>query len=189
MGTLSYKIMEDIPHINIDELYETKQKTDILRVSLYNKLLSKIHFKIKVASKQRTQNQFCYYIMPEVLIGYPNYDFNECLIYIVSCLEQDGFLVKYIHPNLILISWNHWVPEYVRNEIKRKTGRIINKFGVDVTTENLDKNNGILKKSKSVSFNNNDQSKPSKQVTNETYVPSGKFIYSNDLLDTIRDKI
>ena len=24
-----------------------------------------------------------------------------------------------------MISWNHWVPQYVRDEIKRKTGKIV----------------------------------------------------------------
>ena len=34
-------------HLNIDELYETKKKNDLNRLELYNKLLLKIHNKIK----------------------------------------------------------------------------------------------------------------------------------------------
>ena len=178
--------MEEAPHLNIDELYETKQKIDINRVSLYNKLLSKVHNKIKIASKQRINNQFCYFVMPEILIGFPNYDFNECLIYIVNLLENDGFLTKYIHPNLLLISWNHWIPEYVRNEIKKKTGKVINKFGIEVENEytNKDKQK-TLEGKKNVRFETSNES--SKKSVNDNYVPSGKFIYSNELLDTIRD--
>ena len=37
--------MSDIPHLNIDELYERKKETDSQRVSIYNKLLLKIHNK------------------------------------------------------------------------------------------------------------------------------------------------
>jgi hypothetical protein len=171
--------MDDTPHLDIDELYETKQKIDQLRVNMYNKLLFKIHNKIKMSSKQRTNNQFCYFVMPEVLIGYPNYDFNECLIYIINSLETDGFLIKYIHPNLLLISWNHWIPQYVRNEIKRKTGRNINKFGIDITEEKND-----VSLSKEVSFEETKSIK--KKKTNEKYVPSGKFIYSDDLLSSLK---
>ena len=29
--------MEDTPHLDIEELYETKQKTDLNRLELYNK--------------------------------------------------------------------------------------------------------------------------------------------------------
>ena len=115
--------MEESPHINIDELYETKQRIDQSRVQLYNKLLVRIHNKIKMTAKQRINNQFCYFVMPEILIGYPNYDFNECLLYVMAILEKDGFLIKYIHPNLLLISWNHWIPQYVRDEIRKKTGK------------------------------------------------------------------
>ena len=175
--------MEETPHIDIDELYETKQKIDINRVNLYNKLILRIHTKIKLSSKQRINNNFCYFVMPEVLVGYPNYDFNECLLYIISSLENDGFLTKYIHPNLLLISWNHWIPQYVRDEIKRKTGKIINKFGVDITNQNNE--NDLMHKKKSVSFEDKNKTKN----VNEKYVPSGKFIYSNDLLNTLREKI
>lgn len=174
--------MEETPHLDIDELYETKQKLDINRVNMYNKLISRIHHKIKIASKQRLNNQFCYFVMPEILIGYPNYDFNECLLYVINSLENDGFLVKYIHPNLILISWNHWIPEYVRNEIKSKTGKIIDKFGNVKEDKTRQQQNMAEEPKKKVSFHED-----KKKNVNEKYVPSGKFIYNNDLLDTIRN--
>ena len=174
--------MEETPHLDIDELYETKQKLDINRVNMYNKLISRIHHKIKVASKQRLNNQFCYFVMPEILIGYPNYDFNECLLYVINSLENDGFLVKYIHPNLILISWNHWIPEYVRNEIKSKTGKTIDKFGNVKEDKTRQQTNMAEEPKKKVSFHED-----KKKNVNEKYVPSGKFIYNNDLLDTIRN--
>ena len=41
--------MADIPHLNIDELYERKKETDTQRVNIYNKLLAKIHNKIKLS--------------------------------------------------------------------------------------------------------------------------------------------
>jgi hypothetical protein len=28
-----------------------------------------------------------------------------------------------------MISWNHWVPSYVRDEIKKKTGKQVNCYG------------------------------------------------------------
>lgn len=119
----------DVPRLNIEELYETKKKIDLNRVDMYNKLLSKIHSKIKMASRQREQSNFCSYLMPEILIGYPNYNFSECLNYIIDKLESDSFLCKYIHPNLLLISWNHWVPSYVREQIKKKTGVSVDCYG------------------------------------------------------------
>jgi hypothetical protein len=169
--------MSDIPHLNIDELYERKKETDSQRVSIYNKLLLKIHNKIKVASRLNPESEFCYYVMPEILIGYPNYNFQECIIYITSCLQDDGFLTRYIHPNLILISWRHWIPQYVREELKKKTGKNIDKFGNEIKESVLDRD-------KKVRFEQKTKEKPK---YNKEYKSSGKFIYSNDVLSTIKD--
>ena len=170
--------MNDVPHLNIDELYEKKKVVDVNRVNIYNKLLVKIHGKIKTSARQRVDNEFCYYIMPEILIGYPNYNFQECLMYVLSNLQDDGFLTKYVHPNLILISWRHWVPQYVRDEIKKKTGKTIDKFGKEVT----EKSNVPDKHVRFEKKNDKNQSE-----FNKGYKPSGKFIYGNDVLSTIKE--
>ena len=173
--------MNNIPRLNIDELYETKQKSDLQKVNIFNKLLEKIHYKIKVASRQRIDNEFCYYVMPEVLIGYPNYNFEECLLYVISCLQSDGFLTKYIHPNLILISWRHVVPKYVRDEYKNKTGKVIDQFGNALdnktTTEEFTKLIDTPKTETSRTAN----------TTKSDYKPSGKFIYDKDVLKKIQE--
>jgi hypothetical protein len=131
----------DVPRINIDDLYESKKKNNLTRLDIYNKLLIKIHTKIKTASRLRNNENFCSYIMPEVLIGYPNYNFEECLVFIIDKLQNDGFLTRYIHPNLLLISWNHWVPMYVRDEIKKKTGKQVTCYGEIID----DKDKSIVK--------------------------------------------
>ena len=119
----------DIPRINIDELYESKKKNNLTRLDIYNKLLIKVHNRIKTASRIKNNENFCTFLMPEVLIGYPNYNLEECLLFIIDKLQIDGFLTRYIHPNLLMISWNHWVPSYVRDEIKKKTGKQVNCYG------------------------------------------------------------
>lgn len=129
----------DIPRLNIDELYETRKKNNLTRLDIYGKLLVKIHNKIKTASRLRNSENFCTYIMPEVLIGYPNYNLEECLIFIIDKLQIDGFLTRYIHPNLLMISWNHWVPVYVRDEIKKKTGKQVNCYGEILEENSIEK--------------------------------------------------
>ena len=171
--------MEEVPHLNIDELYEKKQQIDINRVNIYNKLLKRIHAKIKTASRQRYDNEFCTFVMPEFLVGFPNYNFEECLIYVMEGLNNDGFITKYVHPNLILISWRHWIPQYVRNEIKKKTGKSIDKFGNELND---------TKSNKNVSFKE-DNKKNNDKTVNKNYKPSGKFIYGNDILKTIKEII
>lgn len=162
------------PQINIDELYETKQKNDLNKLELYNKLLLKIHTKIKTASRQRNSDNFCSFVMPEMLIGFPNYNFSECLVFIVDSLETNGFLTRYIHPNLLFISWNHWIPKYVREEYKKKTGIAIDSLG-----EPLQKDKSVVR------FN-----EPKKEVKSiPEFKSSGRFVYDDILLNSIHEKI
>ena len=156
------------PRINIDELFETKKKSDLNRLSIYSKLLSRIHHKIKMTSKQRDNSQFCSFIMPEVLLGYPNYDFSECLTFIIDRLNNDGFVTRYIHPNLIFKCWSHWVPGYVRDEFKKKTNTEVNSFGES-------------KPDKTVVRFEKTETKP---VSN--YKPSGMFVYDEELIKSMK---
>jgi hypothetical protein len=161
-------------HINIDDLYETKKKNDLNRLDIYNKLLIKIHSKIKIASRLRNNDNFCSYIMPEVLIGYPNYNLSDCLVFIIDRLQNDGFLTRYIHPNLLFISWNHWVPSYVRDEYKKSTGIATDCYG-----------HPINKEKNVVRFN---ESKKENKTTNESKIQT-KFIYDTELFNSIKDKL
>ena len=180
--------MEETPNLDIEELYETKQKMDVNRLNIYNKLLSKIHTKIKVASRQRNNNNFCWYIMPEILIGYPNYDISECLLYIMNRLETNGFLVRYINPNLLFITWDHYVPQYVRDEIKNKTGINVDKYGNKIP-ETIKHDKKLSSNTSSVTMENNKFRK--KTITNnvDEYKPSGKFTYDPKFFDSITKNI
>lgn len=130
------------PSLNIDELYGLKQKKDLNRMKIYNKLINKIHNKIKYTSKLLKNEEFCSFLMPEVLLGYPNYNFKECLYFVLDNLKEDGFNVRYVHPNLLLIYWGHWIPSYVREQIKEKINIEVNEYG-----EKENKTKSILKKS------------------------------------------
>jgi hypothetical protein len=115
--------------LNIDDLYESKRQHDLNTLALFNKILHRIHVRIRTTSKQRMHEQFCWFVVPEIIIGVPKYDQGSCIAYILDKLRENGFDVKYIHPNTMFISWAHWVPSYVRTELKKKTGIEVNEFG------------------------------------------------------------
>ena len=174
--------------LNLDDLYERKQQQDLNTLALYNRILSRIHNRIKTVSRQQTKDQFCWYIMPETIIGVPKYDYGACTAYAIDQLRENGFIVKYTHPNLLLISWANWCPSYVRNEIKKKTGIVIDGTGNRLSKEDKE----------SVSDNPNELifhrkggetiAKPAKNYTPiDTYKPSG-LIYNENLLRKIEDK-
>ena len=121
--------VENVEKINLDELYEKKQEQDKNKLFTYNKILTRIHEKIKLTSRQKSNQHFCWYVVPEIILGVANYDHAGCIAYIVDKLQENNFMVRYTHPNLLLISWLHYVPNYVRNEYKKKTGTAIDEFG------------------------------------------------------------
>ena len=115
--------------INIDELYEPNKISNLNKLALFQKILNRVHVRIRTTSRQKNNGQFCWYVVPEVIIGVPKYDQGECIAYILDKLDENGFKTRYFHPNTILISWKHWVPSYVRTELKKKTGMVVNEFG------------------------------------------------------------
>ena len=182
--------------INIDELYEKKRQQDLNKLGLFNKILNRIHVKIKTVSRQKVDEQFCWFLVPEIIIGVPKYDQSACIAYLIDKLKLNGFIVRYIHPNTLFISWMHWMPSYIRTEIKKKLGINIDEFGKKIEDDNseniviqnnVDPNEYILNK-------NQDQNQKSKQPKKEytpinSYKPSGNLIYDEALLNKIEGRL
>jgi hypothetical protein len=181
--------------VNIDELYEKKRKQDLNKLDLFNKILNRIHVKIKTVSRQKVDEQACWFLVPETIIGVPRYDQAGCIAYLISKLQTNGFNVRYIHPNLLFISWNHWVPSYVRTEIKKKTGITLNEYGKKVEEEE-DPDVKTIEPSNPNDYMLRDQNMeqkggkgPKKEYTPiKSYKPSGNLIYDDELLNKIEDK-
>ena len=182
--------------VNIDELYEKKRKQDLNKLELFNKILNRIHVKIKTVSRQKVDEQACWFLVPETIIGVPRYDQAGCIAYLISKLQTNGFNIRYIHPNLLFISWNHWIPSYVRTEIKKKTGINLNEYGQKIE----ENNDNEIKAISNESLNPNDymlnggrEQKDSKGPKKEytpikSYKPSGNLIYDDDVLNKIEDR-
>jgi len=115
--------------IDMDELYETQRKTHDVKISQYNKILQRIHAKIKLASRHKTHNNFCSFHVSEYMYSSIKHNYNECIEYLVDKLTENKFVVNYIHPHLLVISWAHFVPSYIRKVIKQKTGVSIDEYG------------------------------------------------------------
>tara|TARA_E500000178_G_scaffold247171_1_gene243816 strand:+ start:1237 stop:1842 length:606 start_codon:yes stop_codon:yes gene_type:complete len=181
--------------LNMDELFQKKQTQDLNVLNNYNKILIRIHNKIKYVSKQLINDQCCWYIVPEVMLGIPKYDHRDCTIFIIEKLRENGFVVNYIHPNLLFISWKNWIPTYVRNEIKKKTGNVLDEYGNIINNNNNQDNqnnqdNESYNKLDNKTFvfeNQNSKNKKSTQFNDiKNYKPSGNLIYNNNLLDKLK---
>lgn len=177
--------------LNIDELYSKKQQQDLNVLKNYNNILLRIHNKIKYTSKNMLNENCCWYVMPEMILGVPKYDHRDCTAYVIEKLRDNGFIVRYTHPNLLFISWKHWVPAYVRSEIKKKTGNSIDENGNIINEENsansattpaVNSEHMLFSNNKSIKTNAKDY----KDI--KTYKPSGNLIYNNSLLEKINIK-
>jgi hypothetical protein len=116
--------------INIDELYERAQKHDLKQLSIFKKILNRIHVRIRQTSHNKKSEKYIWFHVPEYIFGEPLYDKGDCIGFLIFNLQENHFHIRYIHPNTLFISWEHWVPAYVRAEFKKKTGKIMDEFGV-----------------------------------------------------------
>jgi hypothetical protein len=187
--------------LNIDELYEKKRQQDLNKLALFNKILNRIHVKIKTVSRQKVDEQFCWFLVPETIIGVPKYDQGSCIAYLMDKLKTNGFNIRYIHPNMLFISWMHWIPSYVRTELKKKTGIVIDEYGKKIDETSLENAGNFKSITNTPSdpneymLNNknldpNQKGKPAKKEYTpiKSYRPSGNLVYDDELLNRIEDK-
>lgn len=90
--------------INILELNEISEKKNINKLKLYNKLIRNCHNRIKSNAKNNYQS--CMYSIPPYTFGFPLYDSNELINFIMNSLKKDGLNVININ-NTLYISWNN----------------------------------------------------------------------------------
>lgn len=163
--------------VDIDTLYESKKDEDIRELETYNKILQKIHHKIKQTSRLIKNEQWCWFQLPLFLLGSPKYNFTTCTNYILNKLTKNGFQVKLMNPNLLLISWRDWIPLHVRDEIKYKMGKNIDGFGniiKDASNNDTDSRNTNESNKKEVRFKSTGDHEPIKNI-----------VYSNIVIDKL----
>jgi len=179
--------------LNLDDLHKQKKVTQEHKIKIYQRVLARVHSRIKATSRMRNSERFTFFLLPEFILGVPRYDMAECTSYVMEKLIDNGFVIKYTHPNLLFISWQHYVPNYQRAQIKKKTGISVDEYGRPVSKKNkkkeddgninnlllkgsADQKKGILKKGSDKNY---------KDIS--TYKPTGNLIYNTKLIQRIED--
>tara|TARA_B100001093_G_C26856893_1_gene1027889 strand:+ start:5381 stop:5965 length:585 start_codon:yes stop_codon:yes gene_type:complete len=179
--------------LNLDDLYKQKKITEEHKIKIYQRVLARVHAKIKTTSRMRNSDKFTFFLLPEFILGVPRYDMVECTSYVIEKLIDNGFIIKYTHPNLLFISWQHHIPSYQRAQIKKKTGVTVDAYGRVVNKKNKkeDKNdiNGLLLKNGSSSEKKGilKKGKDKNYKDISTYKPTGNLIYNNKIIRKIED--
>jgi len=181
---------DNVDNINIDDLYEKKQRRDLRQVSIFNKILNRVHKRITLTGRNKINEKHIWFTIPEYIFGEPVYDKAECIAYIVAKLEANKFHIRYIHPNTLFVSWENWIPSYVRDEYRKKTGVSVDESGQVVSRKNDvteiknsgDPNAQILNTGET-------SDKPQKQYTSiNQYKPTGNLVYNPDMFNRIEKK-
>ena len=90
--------------IDIRKLHQQQEESEQQQQHIYEKILYKCHHRIITVSQKG--DTFSFFVVPEFEFGMPKYNPLKCCHFIIKKLVENGFLVKYTHPNLIYISWN-----------------------------------------------------------------------------------
>jgi len=175
--------------INIDELYEKDQRRDLKQLSIFNKILNRIHRRINITGRTKRSEKYIWFTIPEFIFGEPVYDKTDCIAYVVTKLEENGFFIRFIYPTTLFITWENWVPSYARTEIKKKTGIVLDEKGNIVDRidkkEQSDPNANILNDRQAAS-----STKEQKQYTSiKSYKPTGNLVYNKEFFDKIEKKV
>ena len=188
MSCLLYVNDEEAHHkVDIDELYEKKHQRDLRQLSIFNKILNRIHKRIQLTGRNKKADRHIWFTVPEYIFGEPNYDQGECLGYLVSKIEENGFYVKYMHPNTLFISWENWIPAYTRNEIKKKLGVVLDEKGNVI--EKLDENVEIESHDPAVRLIQANERNKKQFTPIKEYKPTGNMVYNPELFEKLEKKV
>jgi len=180
---------ESMGKINIDDLFTKSQQRDQKQLSIFNKILNRIHNKIKGTTRSQKKETHVWFSVPEYIFGEPIYNQGDCIGHLVVKLEENGFHVQYMHPNTLFISWANWIPSYVRTEVKKQTGKVLDEKGNIIRDLKAEKEDEDMN-SKLFNDKNNTLQKNKKEYTPlDQYKPTGNLVYNQEMFDKIDKKM
>ena len=107
---------EPPPRLNPSDLFEKRARRDYARLRAYNQLLNQINQRIYTTSQMSGNANFITYTVPPFIFGLPKLDLQDCIVYLVYMLRQNGYEVRYTYPNLLFISWRHHEKNYLMTQ-------------------------------------------------------------------------
>jgi len=179
---------DEINQIDLNELYEKDKKRNLNLISCFNKILNRIHTRIKLTSKTKPTDRHIFFVVPEILFGQPYYDKAHCIAYVTTQLQNNQFHTRYIHPNTLFISWRHFIPTFIRDEIRKKTGVLIDSMGKVISTKSKTESSAE-DANKQADMSQQQQQQKKKYKSIEEYKPTGKLVYQSELLDQIEKHV
>lgn len=96
--------------LNAKDIVAAQAKKINKRHESFKQIIEQCNKQIKKSIEIERNITFTLFEVPEFLIGFPLFDLNECITYLIKHLTSAGFTVKYFFPRIIYISWAVVVP-------------------------------------------------------------------------------
>jgi len=91
--------LPSITSLHEEKTLKESSKNDIFKIVL-NKIIQKI-----IYTNRHTEQTYIIFEIPQILIGYPQYDMKSCLLFIMNKLNENGYLVYFVYPFYLYINW------------------------------------------------------------------------------------
>lgn len=108
-----------------------RSKNDVYSIVL-NRCIEKITY-----TNRNTDKSFVIFEVPKILIGYPYYDMQSCIMFLMNKLSEQQYLVEFIDPFYLYIDWGTaiqknskqaQIPSMNPDRLKRQTKRLLQRF-------------------------------------------------------------
>lgn len=178
---------------NIDQLYDINRKQDLQKLKTYTKILNSIHKHITREAAKSATDKTCYFCVPSIVYGHPKYSQGECIAFCIDKLKTDKYMVSYIPPETLFISWANYYPQYVREKYKREFGITIDYTGKQIE-EKQDENHVSFTDDEIFIMDQKNNLRPAlkektKYTSVSSYKPTGGLVYDDKIISGVESRL
>jgi hypothetical protein len=99
----NYENDNDLNLFSVKDIHKKQMEREKNRQFIYNKITKKCFQKIKATSEN--EEEYCFFKLPEFIVGYPLFNMTECVMYLINVLREKGFHCRFVQNFVIYISW------------------------------------------------------------------------------------
>jgi len=96
--------------LSVDDLH----KEDLLKMykiqSEYDKIVNNCYNDILYTHRYARKNKM-FFLIPYEIFDKPDFNFIDCVVYLIKEIRSGGFYIRFIKPNWVYISWNNPIKE------------------------------------------------------------------------------
>lgn len=100
------------PQISLNELYSMRRKRQTSRNVCFDHIVDLCHRRIRTIASYGGLNAF--YEIPGLIVGYPLFNIQDCMGYVIAALRRTGFLVQILPPPHIAVLYISWDPDELK---------------------------------------------------------------------------